>query len=110
MSANSVADIFLSKTKEIMNIYIPTITSIENALKIYYENGEIGNKEIKYLFGNRSSTTIARLKKLVRAEMIKKDMPTFNVNKVNTVIAYEVWGIDIIDLEKRMKKLKELSL
>jgi len=27
-------------------MYIPSITSIENALKIFYENGEIGNKEI----------------------------------------------------------------
>jgi len=45
-------------------MYIPSITSIENALKIYYENAEIGNKEIKELFGVRSSTTISRLKKL----------------------------------------------
>jgi hypothetical protein len=42
---------------------IPTITSIDNALKIYYNNAEIGNKEIIELFGRRSSATIARLKK-----------------------------------------------
>jgi len=58
-------------------MYIPSITNIENALKIYYENGEIGNKEIQYLFGNRSSATIARLKRLVKAEMIKRGVPTF---------------------------------
>ena len=91
-------------------MYIPTITSIENALKIYYENAEIGNKEIKILFGNRSTATICRLKKLVKAEMIKNDIPTFNANKVNTKTAFCVWGIDITDLENRMKKLKELSL
>lgn len=91
-------------------MYIPSITNIENALKVYYENGEIGNSEIKCLFGNRSTATIARLKRLAKAEMIKRGMPTFNAFKINTVIAYEVWGIDVIDLEKRMKKIKELSL
>ena len=91
-------------------IYIPSITNIENALKIYYENSEIGNKEINCLFGNRSSATISRLKRLVKAEMIKRNMPTFNAYKVNTAIAYDVWGIDVTDLEKRMKKIKELSL
>ena len=91
-------------------MYIPSITSIENALKIYYENAEIGNQEIKILFGSRSSATISRLKKLVKIEMVKKEMPTFNAYKVNTVIAYDVWGIDISDLENRMKKIKELSL
>ena len=91
-------------------MYIPSITSIENALKIYYENAEIGNREIKYLFGNRSSATISKLKRLVRAEMIKRDMPTFNTYRINTAIAYDVWGIDINDLENRRKKIKELFL
>jgi len=91
-------------------MYIPSITNIENALKVYYENAEIGNKEIKFLFGNRSTATISRLKKSVKAEMRKKGVPTFNVYKVNTVVAYEVWGIDVVDLENRMKKIKELSL
>jgi len=91
-------------------MYIPTITSIENALKIYYENAEIGNKEIKYLFGVCSSATISKLKKSVKAEMIKRDVPTFNPYKINTVIAFGMWGIDIDDLEKRRIKIKELSL
>ena len=91
-------------------MYIPSITSIENALKVFYENGELGNKEIKCLFGNRSSATVSRLKRLVKAEMTKRGTPVFNAEKVNTVVAYEVWGIDVVDLENRMKKIKELSL
>ena len=91
-------------------MYIPTITSIDNALKIYYENGEIGNKEIKVLLNVRSSATISKLKKNVKSEMIKRDVPTFNAYKINTVIAYDVWGIDVVDLENRRKKIKELSL
>ena len=91
-------------------MYIPSITNIENALKVFYENGEIGNKEIQCLFGNRSSATVSRLKRLVKTEMIKRGTPIFNADKVNTVVAYEVWGIDVVDLENRMKKIKELSL
>ena len=91
-------------------MYIPSITSIENALKIFYKNAEIGNKEMIVLFGNRSSATIARLKKLVKTEMIQRNIPSFCAFKVNTVVAFEVWEIDINDLEQRRQKIKELSL
>ena len=91
-------------------MYIPTITSIETALKVYYESSEIGNKEIITLFGNRSTATISKLKKLVKAEMIKQDVLSFSAYKVNTAIAFKAWGIDIVDLENRRKKIKELSL
>jgi len=91
-------------------LYIPSITSIEQALKIYYENAEIGNQEIRDLFGCRSSATVSRLKRLAKSEMIKKDVPTFNAYKINTAVAYEAWGIDITDLEERMRKIKELAL
>jgi hypothetical protein len=87
---------------------IPTISSIENALTIYYGNTEIGNKEITALFGSRSTATISRLKKIVKDEMHKKGVLSYGANKVNTDIAYAVWGIDVEDLEKRMKKLKTL--
>jgi len=91
-------------------MYIPPITSIDNALKIYYANAEIGNKEIRYLFGNRSSGTISRLKKIAKDEMNKRDIFSYGSNKVNTVVAFDIWGIDVKDLEKRMKKIKELNL
>jgi len=49
--------------------------------------------------------------------MSKKDMcvvqnAKFNkgMHKVNTTVAYDAWGIDINDLEKRRKKLKALEL
>ena len=89
---------------------IPQISSIDNTLKVYYEYPEIGNKEIRYLFGNRSSATISRLKKMAKEEMIIRDMPTFCTNKVNTAIAFDAWGINISDIEKRMKKMRELDL
>jgi len=88
----------------------PQITNINTALAIFYNYSEIGNKEINRLFGARSSATISRLKKAVKAEMVKNDMPSFCTYKVNTAIAFQVWGIDIADLEERRKKIKELSL
>ena len=89
---------------------IPTITSLENALMIYYKYSEIGNSEIAELFGKRSSATISKLKKIVKDEMIKKDIFSYGSNKINTKIAFIVWGLDVADLEKRSRKLKELNL
>ena len=89
---------------------IPPITNIRTALKLYYTHSELGNKEIAELFGNRSTATISRLKKLVKNEMLKTDTLSYGMYKVNTPLAYKIWGIDIIDLEQRMKKLQELNL
>ena len=89
---------------------IPQITSIDNALRIYYSHSEIGNREITALFGKHSSATISRLKKIVKNEMNKRDIPSYGMNKINTAVAFNIWGIDITDLEKRMKKIKELNL
>jgi len=89
---------------------IPQITSIDNALKIYYSHSELGNKEISSLFGRLSSATTAKLKKLVKDEMNIRDILSYGFNKINTTVAFDVWGIDINDLEKRRKKLKALEL
>ena len=91
-------------------VNIPDISGIENALRIYYKHSELGNKQITELFGNRSSATISRLKRAVKNEMAKRNVLSYGMNKVNTSVAYEVWGIDVTDLEKRMKKLKNLEL
>jgi hypothetical protein len=94
----------------VTKLNIPPVTSIDNALKIYYTHSEIGNQQINELFGKRSSATVSRLKRAVKNEMAKRDVISYGMNKVNTPIAYEVWGIDVADLEKRMKKLKNLEL
>ena len=93
-----------------VTVNIPSIISIDIALKIYYENFEIVNKEITALFGQRSSATISRLKKIAKAEMDKRGILTYGANKVNTEVAFIVWGIDVADLEKRITKIQELSL
>ena len=89
---------------------IPQIINIDNALRIYYSHSEIGNKEIVLLFGRLSSATTAKLKKLARTEMMNKNKNSYGMYKVNTCIAYDVWGIDVEDLERRRSKLKDLGL
>jgi len=56
------------------------------------------------------SATTAKLKKLAKDEMISRDILSYGMHKVNTTVAYDVWGIDINDLEERRKKLKALEL
>jgi len=94
----------------VMRLNIPPITSIDNALTIYYSHSELGNKEISVLFGKISSATLAKLKRAVKAEMNNRDTFSYGMYKVNTKIAFDVWGLDVADLEKRRNKLKALKL
>ena len=89
---------------------IPAMTSVTNAIRIYYEYPELGNKEITELFGKHSSATVAKLKNAVKEEMIKQEVLSHGMNKINTEIAYQVWQIDVDDLERRVKKLRSLKM
>lgn len=86
------------------------ITSIDDALRIFYTYPEIGNREIRELFGTLGNSTISSYKKAVRKIQTERGVRTSQMNTVNTEIAYEVWGIDVKDLEIRRKKLKNLGL
>ena len=89
---------------------IPEISSLDNAIRIYYRYPEIGTKEIKELFGSRSNGTIVKLKKLARGVMIEEKIPTCRTSSVNTNAAFQAWGIDVVDLEKRREKLNKLGI
>ena len=90
-------------------VRIPQISSIETALKLYYQKTELNNSEIRELFGEISNATIWRLKRLAKEKMVERDIPSWNAQCVNTTAAYVAWGLDIEDLEHRYKKLKEIS-
>jgi len=96
--------------KECTKLNIPKYTSIDNALSIYYNNSELGNKEIIDLFGKMSPTTLSRLKKAIKNKMYELNIPSFGVNRINTKIAYEMWGIDVNTLKENRKELCELRL
>ena len=89
---------------------VKRIVDIDTASYIYYRYPEIGNKEIKELFGGLGSAALTKYKKAVQEEQIKQDVKTSQLHTINTEVAYEVWGIDVAELEKRRDKLKKLGL
>lgn len=92
---------------------IPQIKSLETAISLYYTRIELSSSDIKSLFaGGRdiSSSTVSRLKKLAREQMIIDEVMPLNAVCVNTRSAYKAWGLDVSDLENRYLKLKALEL
>ena len=89
---------------------VKQIQGIDIALRIYYNYPEIGNSEIKQLFGNVSSSTVSKYKKAVQDKQLEDGVRTMCLNTVNTEKAFEVWGIDVNNLEHRRKKLQKLGL
>ena len=73
---------------------------IEMAVRLYYEKPEITNADIKELFGTGETQTI-KIKKAVKEEMEKRGVKSWLPHS-------EVWGIDIDNFEKRLKKLRTL--
>ena len=86
------------------------ISSIDTAIRIYYTYTEIGNKEIAELFDLTGKEALCRYKRAVREEQAKRGVYTLRNFTVNTKVAYEVWGIDVEDLEVRRVKLKKLGM
>lgn len=78
------------------------------ALEIYYTHTEIENADIQRLF-NCASSTATRLKKKAKELMAKRTIRTWDASKVDTATAYEAWGIDIEEVEKRLTKLNRLK-
>jgi hypothetical protein len=95
----------------VITIRVPPIVSLETAVRLYYEKLELGNAELRELFGARHSPkTFARLKEYARARMKEHNIDTYGLYTVNTKAAYEAWGLNIADLETRYQKLRKLSM
>lgn len=80
---------------------------IEIAVRFYYEKVELTSADIKQIF-SCGGTTAAKLKKEVLKAMAKEKIRTWMPGTVNTRFAYEMWGIDINDFEKRLKNIRKL--
>lgn len=86
------------------------VADVETAVRIYYQYPELSSKEINELFGKElSSSTLSKYKGMAREIQNERDIYTIGISTVNTEIAYEAWGLDIKNLEKRLKKLRELN-
>ncbi len=91
-------------------VRVPQITSLETAIRLYYEHIELSNSDIRELFGKLAPATIKSLKNKALAIMTERNTPVWNAQRVNTEIAYEAWGLDITKLEYRLNKLKALGV
>lgn len=83
--------------------------NVKEAVKIYYSKIEIGSSEIKQIF-SVSSTTATKLKKAVKVQMaMENKKPMFSGN-VLVKTAFDVWGLDIKELERMYNKSIALGL
>ncbi len=83
---------------------------IDTAIRIYYQYPEIGNAQIRELYGKIGNKTIQDYKNAVRERQIEEGIKVNQFHCVNTETAYKVWGIDVEDLIRRREKLKKLKL
>jgi hypothetical protein len=84
------------------------ITSIETAVRIYTMHQTLTSKEIAELFGITTSAARQYLNRIKRLQ-IEAGIPLFEVHAVDTTFAYEKWGLDIKDLERRYRKAVALG-
>lgn len=85
------------------------LTEPDKVLRIYYSNREIGNAEIQELFGGIGQATACKLKKRALDLMRERGVVRMGRHCVNTAVAFEAWGIDIAEIERRYAKLKKLG-
>ena len=86
------------------------IPNIEKAILFYHIKPELGNKDIQELFNGISVSSAQRLKQYVMNEMASRGMKSFRPYRVNTAVAYEVWGLDIKKMERSYLRLKRLGI
>ncbi len=101
----------LSKTQKevkMVRVRIPQVACIDHAIELYYSKIELTGKDISELFGGIPASRIAKLKSKAREVSAKNDRMMWDNRNVNTEDAYEAWGLDIKDLERRAKKLAEI--
>lgn len=90
------------------SVRIPQIKDIRAAIELYWSKTEIGTSDIAALFGvNRERA--GKLKGVARELMNERKTINYNAMYVNTEIAYEAWGLQISDLERRFAKLQKLK-
>ena len=91
-------------------VRIPQVSDLKTAIEIFYSHIELRNKDITKLFGKVGNAKIAAMKKNVHDKMREDNVVSWDASAVNTRVAFQVWGLDIKDLEERYKKLQELNL
>ena len=104
-------------------VRVPQVADISAAIRLYYEHTEIGNKDIRAIFGDMANGSYpitikaayndengTALKQLALEAMHERGTVHYNAQYVNTEVAYDVWGIDIKRLERGIERLNKLNI
>lgn len=82
--------------------------SIPVAVRIYWNDLELGTNDIRNLFG--CSARVARgYKEAARELQEERGVKSWHPDRVETRTAYEAWGLDINDLERRLGRMKKFG-
>lgn len=83
--------------------------NIPVAVRYYYEKISLNNKDIKKIFNVTADTTAIKKKREVVEYFAGTDENPIHslTNRLDTWRAFEAWGLDINELEKRLKKLRQ---
>ncbi len=85
--------------------------NIPLAVRIYYEKLSLSNQDIKAIFSVKADSTAVEIKKEVVKHFVGTDInPINHNNRLDTERAFEAWGLDINNLERRLKKIRKLDL
>lgn len=86
-----------------------TLPPLEKAVEMYYLKTELTSQDVRELFDCARATAV-RIKREVLDVMAERKVRCWTPGAISTKIAYEVWGIDIDEYEKRFLKLRKLGL
>ena len=92
------------------SLNVPPIRDQKAALSLYYVKGYLNQNDAKKIFGEMSEYKFWNLTKPVRGAMEELGIPPAAKGYINAKVAFEVWGIDIKELEQDFKKAMELGL
>ena len=84
-------------------VNVPRIADPALAVRLWYEQVEIGTPDIRAIFGC-SVGTAQKLKRRAREQMALDGAMSFNAHSVNVVCAYRSWGIDARRLEAGLNR------
>ena len=87
----------------------PQLKDIGKAVQLYYRLIDLSAADIMELFGC-SRSTANKLKKAAKQAETEQGVQAIDAERAMTENAYKVWGLDIDDLERRLKKLARLDL
>lgn len=93
----------MASYKTVVNV--PRLADPALAVRLWYEQIEIGTTDICEIFGC-SKGTATKLKNRAREQMDLDGVMSYNTRNVNVISAYKSWGIDVKRLENGLNRPK----